>query len=47
MNVRQVFESMHEYNVQGSGVLFNANGQSAVEAINPELLERWISSRSC
>lgn len=38
----QVYESLREYKVQGSGVLFNANGQSAVEAINPDLLQRYL-----
>lgn len=44
MAVVQVFESSREYKVQGSGVLFNANGQSALEAINPDLLERWFEA---
>lgn len=44
MGVLQVFESLREYKVQGSGVLFNANGQSALEAINPDLLERWFQT---
>lgn len=37
----QVFESAPEYRPQGAGVLVNLNGQNALEAIDPQLYERY------
>ena len=39
----QVFESLRRYKLQGSGVLMHANVQHAMEAIDPELLERYFA----
>ena len=36
----QVYESLRRYKLQGSGVLMHANVQHAMEAIDPDLLER-------
>ncbi len=36
----QVFESNSAFSVEGSVVLMNLNGQAAIEAIDPVLLQR-------
>ena len=36
----QVFEGSSGYHMQGSGVLFNPNGQKALEAIDPAVLAK-------
>ena len=33
---------MPEFKVQGAGVLFNLNGQHAMEAIDPALYEKYV-----
>ena len=38
----QVFESYEQYKPQGAGVGVMENGQSALEAISPELLAQWV-----
>lgn len=40
-----MFESLQDYKMQGSGVLFNPNGQKALEAIDADLLERCVFMR--
>lgn len=39
----QVFEAAPSYTPQGAGVLINLNGQNALEAIDPELFNRYNS----
>ena len=38
----QVYEAVPEFKVQGAGVLFNLNGQHALEAIDPALHEKYV-----
>ena len=40
----QVYESLHEYTLQGSAVGLAANAQHALEAIHPDLLARYSVS---
>ena len=39
----QVYESMKEYTLQGSAVGLGPNAQHALEAVNPDLLARYIA----
>ena len=38
----QVYESMKNYRLQGSGVGLSANAQHALQAIHPDLLNRQV-----